>query len=233
MALMGLGVGMMMQNLVLCTQNQVAPSDLGAASSVVTFFRSLGGAVGVSVLGSVMSTRISHYASDTIGSLSPQEQAAAGKAAGGSSIPDMDLLPPGIREWLESAYGHGIADIFLIVAPIALIAFLITLFIKEVPLRTSGALAQAAEATAETASPPPRPRPRPPGPPPSRSRPVSRPPPRARPPPTPAPSPRPRSGSPPSPPRPAPVSPRHPSRAASRSAASSAAPSPRRSRRPR
>ncbi|WP_385629800.1 MFS transporter [Streptomyces sp. SudanB135_2055] len=153
MALMGLGVGMMMQNLVLCTQNQVAPSDLGAASSVVTFFRSLGGAVGVSVLGSVMSTRISHYASDTIGSLSPQEQAAAGKAAGGSSIPDMDLLPPGIREWLESAYGHGIADIFLIVAPIALIAFLITLFIKEVPLRTSGALAQAAEATAETASP--------------------------------------------------------------------------------
>ncbi|MET9775179.1 MFS transporter [Streptomyces sp. NPDC006367] len=153
MALMGLGVGMMMQNLVLCTQNQVAPSDLGAASSVVTFFRSLGGAVGVSVLGSVMSTRISHYAEDTIGQLDPQEQAAAAKAAGGGSIPDMDLLPPGIREWLESAYGHGIADIFLIVAPIALIAFLVTLFIKEVPLRTTGALVQAAESAAETASP--------------------------------------------------------------------------------
>ncbi|GGZ24467.1 MFS transporter [Streptomyces poonensis] len=151
MALMGLGVGMMMQNLVLCTQNQVAPNDLGAASSVVTFFRSLGGAVGVSVLGSVMSTRISHYASDTIGSLSPQEQQAAAQAAGGSSIPDMDLLPPGIREWLESAYGHGIADIFLYVAPIAFLAFIVTLFIKEVPLRTSGALAQAAEASAETA----------------------------------------------------------------------------------
>ncbi|MFC8082065.1 MFS transporter [Streptomyces sp. NPDC057340] len=153
MALMGLGVGMMMQNLVLCTQNQVAPSDLGAASSTVTFFRSLGGAVGVSVLGSVMSTRISHYASDTIGSLSPQEQAAAAKASGGGSIPDMDLLPPGIREWLESAYGHGIADIFLIVAPIALLAFLVTLFIKEVPLRTKGALAQAAESSAESAPP--------------------------------------------------------------------------------
>ncbi|MEV6883283.1 MFS transporter [Streptomyces sp. NPDC051135] len=153
MALMGLGVGMMMQNLVLCTQNQVAPSDLGAASSTVTFFRSLGGAVGVSVLGSVMSTRISHYASDTIGQLSPQEQAAAAKAAGGSSIPDMDLLPPGIREWLESAYGHGIADIFLIVAPIALLAFLVTLFIKEVPLRTKGALAQASESSAEVAPP--------------------------------------------------------------------------------
>ncbi|MFJ7767619.1 MFS transporter [Streptomyces sp. NPDC097107] len=153
MALMGLGVGMMMQNLVLCTQNQVAPSDLGAASSVVTFFRSLGGAVGVSVLGSVMSSRISHYASDTIGQLSPQEQAAAANASGGGSIPDMSLLPPGIREWLESAYGHGIADIFLYVAPIALLGLLVTLFIKEVPLRTSGALAQAAEASAETASP--------------------------------------------------------------------------------
>ncbi|MFJ8189731.1 MFS transporter [Streptomyces sp. NPDC096094] len=153
MALMGLGVGMMMQNLVLCTQNQVAPSDLGAASSVVTFFRSLGGAVGVSVLGSVMSSRISHYASDTIGQLSPQEQAAAAKTSGGGAIPDMSTLPPGIRAWLESAYGHGIADIFLYVAPIALLGFLVTLFIKEVPLRTSGALAQAAEASAETAPP--------------------------------------------------------------------------------
>ncbi|WP_226483992.1 MFS transporter [Streptomyces parvulus] len=154
MALMGLGVGMMMQNLVLCTQNQVAPSDLGAASSTVTFFRSLGGAVGVSVLGSVMSSRISHYASDTIGQLSPQEQAAAAKASGSGAIPDMDMLPHGIREWLESAYGHGIADIFLYVAPIALIGFLVTLFIKEVPLRTSGALAQAAEATPPTAGSP-------------------------------------------------------------------------------
>ncbi|MFG2515081.1 MFS transporter [Streptomyces sp. NPDC048584] len=153
MALMGLGVGMMMQNLVLCTQNQVAPSDLGAASSVVTFFRSLGGAVGVSVLGSVMSSRISGYAADTIGTLSPQEQAAAAKASGSGTIPDMDLLPEHIRTWLESAYGHGIADIFLYVAPVALLAFLVTLFIKEVPLRTSGALAQAAEATAEAAPP--------------------------------------------------------------------------------
>ena len=154
MALMGLGVGMMMQNLVLCTQNQVAASDLGAASSVVTFFRSLGGAVGVSVLGSVMSSRISHYAADTIGTLSPQEQAAAAKASGSGTIPDMDLLPPGIRTWLESAYGHGIADIFLYVAPIALLGFLVTLFIKEVPLRTTGALAQAAQEQAAASGDP-------------------------------------------------------------------------------
>ncbi|MFF9626662.1 MFS transporter [Streptomyces griseosporeus] len=153
MAVMGLGIGMMMQNLVLSTQNQVAPHELGAASSVVTFFRSLGGAVGVSALGSVMATRIAHYAKDTIGQLSPQEQLAAAKASGSSQLPDMDALPTGIRNWLESAYGHGIADIFLYVAPIAFLAFLVTLFIKEVPLRTTGALAQAAEANAEAAAP--------------------------------------------------------------------------------
>ncbi|MFD1830909.1 MFS transporter [Streptomyces desertarenae] len=145
MAAMGLGIGMMMQNLVLSTQNQVAPQDLGAASSVVTFFRSLGGAVGVSVLGSVMSTRIGHHAEDTVSSLGPGERAAAGRTLAGGGIPDMDLLPPHIRTWLEGAYGHGIADVFLYVTPVAFLAFLVTLFIKEVPLRTSGALAQAAE----------------------------------------------------------------------------------------
>jgi EmrB/QacA subfamily drug resistance transporter len=144
MAVMGLGIGMMMQNLVLSTQNQVAPHELGAASSAVTFFRSLGGAVGVSALGSVMSTRITHYAEDTVGSLSPEARQAAGKAMGGGSLPDMDLLPAPVRSWLESAYGHGIADIFLYVTPVAFVAFLVTLFIKEVPLRTSGAPAQPA-----------------------------------------------------------------------------------------
>ncbi|MFI8188361.1 MFS transporter [Streptomyces sp. NPDC085946] len=153
MALMGLGVGMMMQNLVLSTQNQVAPHELGAASSVVTFFRSLGGAVGVSALGSVMSTRIAHYAEDTIGTLAPQERTAAGKAMGSGRLPDMDALPAPVRTWLESAYGHGIADIFLYVTPIAALAFLVTLFIKEVPLRTTGALAQAAEAAAPAGAP--------------------------------------------------------------------------------
>ncbi|MEW1644557.1 MFS transporter [Streptomyces sp. NPDC091219] len=143
MALLGLGVGMMMQNLVLSTQNQVAPSDLGSASSTVTFFRSLGGAVGVSALGAVMATRITDYAKDGIATLDPK-YAAAAAGSSSSSIPDMNSLPGPLRTVMESAYGHGIADVFLIAAPMALIAFLVTLFIKEVPLRTKGALAQAA-----------------------------------------------------------------------------------------
>ncbi|MFE0255350.1 MFS transporter [Streptomyces sp. NPDC059010] len=140
MALLGLGVGMMMQNLVLATQNQVAPSDLGAASSVVNFFRSLGGAMGVSALGAVLSHRITHYAEEGLTKLGVQGSSGHGE------IPDLDALPAPVRTVIESAYGHGVADVFLYAAPIAFLALLFSLFIKEVPLRTKGALAQAAEA---------------------------------------------------------------------------------------
>ncbi|MFF1556289.1 MFS transporter [Streptomyces sp. NPDC058279] len=153
MALLGLGIGMMMQNLVLCTQNQVAPSDLGSASSTVTFFRSLGGAIGVSALGAIMANRITHYAKDGLATLDPKYAAAAAQQSSGSSIPDMNSLPGPLRTVMESAYGHGIADVFLIAAPLALIAFLVTLFIKEVPLRTSGGMAQAAQAAEAQGAP--------------------------------------------------------------------------------
>ncbi|MFH8567465.1 MFS transporter [Streptomyces sp. NPDC017993] len=158
MALMGLGIGMMMQNLVLCTQNQVAPEDLGSASSVVTFFRSLGGAVGVSALGAVLANRVTHYVKDGLTELGPKGAQAAAKAgSGGGGIPDLDSLPAPIRTVMESAYGHGVADVFLYAAPCALLAFLFTLFIKEVALKTRGGLAQSASgeenAGAPTAAP--------------------------------------------------------------------------------
>lgn len=139
MALLGLGVGMMMQNLVLATQNQVDPSDLGVASSVVNFFRSLGGAMGVSALGAVLSHRITHYAEEGLTKLGVQGSSGHGE------IPDLDALPAPVRTVIESAYGHGVADVFLYAAPLAFLALLFALFIKEVPLKTKGALAQAAE----------------------------------------------------------------------------------------
>ncbi|MEU6080420.1 DHA2 family efflux MFS transporter permease subunit [Streptomyces sp. NPDC047108] len=148
MGVMGLGLGMMMQNLVLATQNQVATEDLGAASSVVTFFRSLGGAVGVSALGAVLAHRITDYVKDGMAELGPKAAAAGGSMGGpGSAIPDMSELPAPIRTVVESAYGHGVADIYLYAAPAALIALLTVLFIKEVPLKTK--VASGAEATAE------------------------------------------------------------------------------------
>jgi EmrB/QacA subfamily drug resistance transporter len=156
MALMGLGIGMSMQNLVLAVQNQVAHSDLGAASSTVTFFRSLGGAVGVSALGAIMANHISDYARDGLAALGPKGAALAQGEAGGDAIPDMDKLPEPIRTIMESAFGHGIADVFLMAAPLAALALLIVLFIKEVPLRTTGGLAQEAaeRAGAESAGAP-------------------------------------------------------------------------------
>ncbi|MEU0268506.1 MFS transporter [Nocardioides sp. NPDC006303] len=151
MAILGLGVGMTMQNLVLSTQNQVAPADLGAASSMVTFFRSLGGAMGVSALGALMAHRVTDYVQDGLADLGPRYAALAQGTSG--EIPDMDKVPEPLRSVLESAYGHGIADIFLVAAGVAVIALLFVVFIKEVPLKTKGGLAQAAAEAADVDRP--------------------------------------------------------------------------------
>ncbi|MFI7285263.1 MFS transporter [Streptomyces anulatus] len=136
MFVMGLGIGMMMQNLVLATQNQVAPEDLGSASSVVTFFRSLGGAIGVSALGAVLGNRVTHYVKDGIADLGPEGAAFGHGGTGGGGIPDLDKLPEPLRLVMEAAYGHGVGDVFLYAAPAALVAFIVTIFIKEVALKS-------------------------------------------------------------------------------------------------
>ncbi|PJN32458.1 MFS transporter [Streptomyces sp. CB02959] len=144
MALMGLGVGMMMQNLVLATQNQVAPQDIGSASSLVTFFRTLGGAVGVSALGAALANRVTHYVTDGLTALGPKAAAAASHGGGSSDgIPDLSALPAPIRSIMEDAYGHGVGDVFLYAAPFALLALIITLFIKEVALRSKSGTERA------------------------------------------------------------------------------------------
>jgi EmrB/QacA subfamily drug resistance transporter len=147
MALVGLGIGMMMQNLVLATQNQVQPHELGAASSLVTFFRSLGGAVGVSALGALLSNRITHYVTDGLSALGVESTGT------GDSIPNLAKLPAPIRHVVESAYGHGVADVFLAAAPFALIALILVLFVKEVALRSRSGLQQAAGAAEQAPEP--------------------------------------------------------------------------------
>ncbi|MCX4094308.1 MDR family MFS transporter [Nocardia sp. alder85J] len=132
MVMLGAGVGMTMQNLVLAVQNQVRIQEMGAASAIVTFMRSLGGAVGVCVLGAVLSTRITHYVNDGLAAIGSH-------AAGGSGhgLPKLAELPGPVRAVVEAAYGHGVADVFLIDAPLALLTVIAVLFIKEVPLRSS------------------------------------------------------------------------------------------------
>jgi MFS family permease len=131
MALVGLGLGATMQNLVLAVQNTVAQSDLGSASATVAFFRSLGGAIGVSVMGAVLAHQVAGRVASGLAHL------GASPAAGGASgaIPDVSKLPPAVRHVVENAYGVATAHIFLAAAPVALIALLAIVAMTEVPLR--------------------------------------------------------------------------------------------------
>ena len=132
MFLVGAGVGMLLQNLVLAVQNVVAPQDLGAASSFVAFTRSLGGAIGVSALGAVLGHRVTTHLEDGLASAGIDPATAGGNGGG---IPQIDAIPEPVRTIVQSAYGSAVADVFLVAAPFALIAFVITLFLKEIVLR--------------------------------------------------------------------------------------------------
>ncbi|GIG74133.1 hypothetical protein Pfl04_25370 [Planosporangium flavigriseum] len=155
MALVGIGVGMTMQNLVLAVQNTVALRDLGAASGTVTFFRSLGGTIGVSVLGAVLADRV---ASDI-----PKRMAEAGIhiPAGGAgaktSTLDLHALPQPIVTIIRAVYGDATAHIFLISAIIGLVGILAALALPRINLRSSVDLAQTAVAEPEPASAEPAP----------------------------------------------------------------------------
>ncbi|TDC37610.1 MFS transporter [Micromonospora sp. 15K316] len=146
MAVLGIGVGMLMQNLVLAAQNDVPAQELGAATSVLTFFRSMGGAIGVSALGAVLASRITTLMSEKLGPA----------AAGGSStneVPDLTELPEPVLRIVQDVYGIATADLFLIGAPLALLAMIVVLFIKEKPLHTlSGEERRAQEEAAQAAS---------------------------------------------------------------------------------
>ncbi len=131
MVLMGAGTGMLMQNLVLAVQNTITLKEMGAGSSLVAFFRSLGGAIGVSSLGALVSHRVIVYIENGF------KAAHIPMPTGGneSAIPNLATLPPAVRDIIERAYGNAMADAFLAAAPFAVLAFIAVLFIKEVPLR--------------------------------------------------------------------------------------------------
>jgi EmrB/QacA subfamily drug resistance transporter len=131
MALLGLGLGATMQNLVLAVQNNTAQADMGAASSVVSFFRSMGGSIGVSALGALLSHQVAAKVSDGLAALG----IPAGHSTG--SIPDLDALPAPVRTIYEAAFGEATGHLFLVAAPFALLALVCVLFIHEVPLRTT------------------------------------------------------------------------------------------------
>ncbi|MCO8270423.1 MFS transporter [Actinoplanes sp. TRM 88003] len=129
MLVLGVGVGMLMQNLVLAAQNDVPAAELGAATSTLTFFRSMGGTIGVSALGAVLASKVT--------TLFAEKLPGAGTAGGGThEVPDVSALPEPVRAIVADIYGQATAELFLIGAPIAALALLAVLFIKEKPLHT-------------------------------------------------------------------------------------------------
>jgi EmrB/QacA subfamily drug resistance transporter len=136
---LGVGIGMTMQNLVLAVQNTVAATDLGAASSAVAFFRSLGGTIGVSVLGAVLSSHVGDLIMKGLGAI-PGAAAGSGSGSGSVGLADFADAPPAIQTLIRVSYGDATGRIFLISAIVAAVAVVAILFIREIALRTqSGA----------------------------------------------------------------------------------------------
>ena len=142
--ILGAGIGMTMQNLVLAVQNTVSAQDLGAASSAVAFFRSLGGTIGVSVLGAVLSARVGTLITEGL----PEGAAPAG--SGSIGLADLADAPPAIKHLITVSYGDATGRIFAVSAVVAVFAVVAIYFIREVALRTESGeermLAEAAPA---------------------------------------------------------------------------------------
>ncbi|TDV57242.1 MDR family MFS transporter [Actinophytocola oryzae] len=131
MAVVGIGVGMTMQNLVLAVQNTVALKDLGAASASVTFFRSLGGTIGVSVLGAVLANRVASGMSEAL------HVPAGTSSTGDISALNLTALPPQVQTIVHTVYGDATAHIFLISAAVAVVGVIAALLLKPITLRTT------------------------------------------------------------------------------------------------
>jgi hypothetical protein len=125
---------MSMQNLVLAVQNSVAATDLGAASSAVAFFRSLGGTIGVSVLGAVLSSHVGDLITKGLAAVPGAAQAAG--SAGTVGLANFADAPPAIRDLIRVSYGDATGRVFLIAAILAGVAVLAVVFIREIALST-------------------------------------------------------------------------------------------------
>ncbi|PWU57348.1 MFS transporter [Micromonospora sp. S4605] len=146
MVVIGVGLGLCMQSLILAVQNAVSMRDLGAGTSAATFFRSLGGAFGVAILGAVLSARLTSGLADrlpaAIAQLPPPEQAAVA-ASGGADISVNDpatimALPAPVRAAVQTAFVESLDRVFLTAGVIAILAVLVTLALPDDRLRGAG-----------------------------------------------------------------------------------------------
>jgi DNA-binding MarR family transcriptional regulator len=147
---LGVGIGSSMQVLVLAVQNAVDYSDLGAATSGATFFRSIGGSFGTAVFGAVFANVLG---GDLARALHGVALPSGISASTGASPSVLDHLPAAIRDGYITGYAEALHTVFLFAAPVGALAFCLTFLLKEVPLRNTTRAVDRADSTAPTAIP--------------------------------------------------------------------------------
>jgi predicted MFS family arabinose efflux permease len=132
MLVLGVGIGLVMQVIVLVVQNDAPPRDIGVATSTATFFRSMGGSLGVALFGAIFASRLSNE----LATLPPQ---LAARFSGGINISpeQVHALPPGIRSDFLDAFVDALQPVFVVGAAVTLVAFVLAWTLKEVPLRAT------------------------------------------------------------------------------------------------
>lgn len=126
--ILGTGLGMCMQVLVLAVQNTVDFEDLGAATSGVTFFRTIGSSFGAAIFGSL-------FANFLAGRIGPALSASGAPPIAASSPQELHRLSPEMAAPIIDAYADSLAKVFFYAAPVAVVGFVLALLLREVPLR--------------------------------------------------------------------------------------------------
>ncbi len=129
MFVLGFGLGLTMQLLTLIVQNSVDVRHMGVATSTVTFFRNLGGAFGTAVFGAVLNSRLSHHLESSLG-------VESGASINTNNAAAIQNLPEPIRVKVIDAFASSLHEVFLTALPFVAVAFVLALFIKELPLRS-------------------------------------------------------------------------------------------------
>ena len=143
MFVLGLGLGLVMQVLVLAVQNAVDYSDLGVATSSASLFRSMGGSLGTAALGAVFTARLTGELAGT----------PAARVSEGAANPEaIQRLPAAIRDSYTGAFSDSLSTVFLVAAAILAVAFLLSWLIEERPLRQTVETAGVGEAFATPSS---------------------------------------------------------------------------------
>ncbi|HWC85585.1 MAG TPA: MFS transporter [Solirubrobacteraceae bacterium] len=139
MLVVGLGLGMTMQVLVLAVQNAVDYQDLGVATSGATLFRSIGGAIGTAILGSIFSNQLKTNLASALTKLpSPASPTIAKKIQAGADNPAaLKKLPPTIHDAYIHAFTNALTPVFLVAAGASALAFLLSFALEQRPLRDS------------------------------------------------------------------------------------------------